>query len=335
MYALKPVYNSISPFDSNVLQTSMYPMKPYYSDIMNNFANDQQQSSSSLMEIIDHSSTERLSIPNNLDLEKDPDACMALEDLLSRQMLLLCRINDLERELIDVNDIQMKQEKFESKFIKKFTENFEDIVIHFDLDHPPTTLFKVLNFLIKDSPELFLINYHVHSSLLDDSMIKQFHMKQQNFDAKLKQINFHFNTVQDYSERMNRKIIITFIAKKLSTPQQPDDNQMIAIFKSNQPIIKGELNILHHLYSLISANNSSDEQLWKLLLSSDANLQSDQFCIEKLGRFFVNLGQRQFLFEQKQPQLIDIIIWSLADQSRALHSLMDAKWYKIIESILK
>ena len=45
MYALKPVYNSISPFDSNVLQTSMYPMKPYYSDIMNNFANDQQQSS--------------------------------------------------------------------------------------------------------------------------------------------------------------------------------------------------------------------------------------------------------------------------------------------------
>ncbi|OTF79898.1 hypothetical protein BLA29_005570 [Euroglyphus maynei] len=274
---------------------------------------------------------EPLSIPNDLDLEKDPDACMALEDLLSRQMLLLCRLNDLERKLIDRNGIEIKQKKFQSKLVKQLTENYEDIVIHFDLNHPPTVLLTVLSFLIKDSPELFLINYHVHSSLLDDSSVEQFHMNQQNLFGKLERINFKFNTIQDNSDRMNRKIILTFIAKKLSIQQY---DQIEAIFKSNRPIIKGELNIIHHLYSMISATDSNEcGELWKLLTSSK-DLQSDQYCIEKLGRFFVGLGERQFLFNHPQPQLTDIIIWSLADRSRALHSLMDAKWYKIIESML-
>lgn len=325
MYAITPVYKSIHHFDSNVIQTSMYSMKPYYSGIMEN---DQQQLSSSSIDL----PSGPLPIPTDLDLEKDHDARMALEDLLSRQMLLLCRLNDLERKLIDVNDIQIKQEKFVSKLLKPLTENYEDIVIHFDLDHPPTTLLTVLSFMIKDSPELFLINYHVHSSLHGCSsiIVKQFQMKQQDLNAKLEKINFRFNTLQDNSDRLKRKIIIKFIAKKF----YDDNNQMEAIFKSNQPSIKGELNIIQHLCLMISANDSNEcDELWKLLQPPN-DLQSDRYCIEKLGRYFIGLGERRFLFNHPQPQLIDIIIWSLANRSRALRSLMDAKWYKVIESML-
>ena len=130
--------------------------------------------------------------------------------------------------------------------------------------------------------------------------------------------------------QLKRKIIIKFIAKKF----YDDNNQMEAIFKSNQPSIKGELNIIQHLCLMISANDSNEcDELWKLLQPPNV-IQSDRYCIEKLGRYFMGLGERRFLFNHPQPQLIDIIIWSLANRSRALRSLMDAKWYKVIESML-
>lgn len=310
MYPVTPIYSNKS-FNKNNLPSCMYMMKPYYSNV---FTSEDQPVPKKLFEETD------------LDLN-DPNTCKVLEDILSRQMLLLCRINELQRILSDSNEVQGSDQFAKLENLKPLTEKHEDICVHFDIEFPPLILLAVLKYLKKQLTTL-LVNYHMHSSLINDNELLS--NKKQKLAEKLAMINFEFSTVSDNTERGNQKMIITFIAKNNV------EKKCSALFKASEPALVGELNILKNLHSLLGELDCQSVEFWQQLTQHD--LQSDEVIVTHFSKYFVQLNENTFLFDNKQPTLLDVVLWSLANLSeyncRALRSLLDPKWAKTIERLI-
>lgn len=313
MYPVNSIYSNKS-FDRNNLPSCMYMMKPYYSNV---FTSEDFQP---LPEKVFFEESD-------LDLN-DPNTCKVLEDILSRQMLLLCRLNELQQMISDSNAVEESNHQLvKVENLKPLTEKHEDICVHFDIECPPLILLTVLKYLQKHSSNL-LINYHLHSSLIDDKNELLLN-KKKKLAEKLDMINFQFSDISDNTERGNRKLIITFIGKNSV------EKKCSALFKSTEPALIGELNILENLLQLLGQFDSQSVEFWQQLSQSD--LESDQVIVEQFSKYFIRLNENTFLFDNKQPTLMDVILWSLANSevnSRALRSLLDPNWSKTIQLLI-
>ncbi|KAF7495066.1 hypothetical protein SSS_08941 [Sarcoptes scabiei] len=312
MYSLPNIYSQY-PIDLNRIPSIMYAMDPYYESGMNSIDNHEKVQSESQIDLK----------PIELNDVNDESLTPLLNDFLSRQMLLISRLNDLERTLLKSSLSQNSSNEFQVVGLRSIIEKHEDIVIQYDHTRPPSILFAMLKVLSKRISRKILINHHFHSSLSNLSVSEKKKVLDQSISFGLE-----FSSSESKTERNQHELIFTFIARKM--------HGISCCYKSNQPLIDNELKLIKKIWPLVCEDDAELEELWRVLIDSD--LTSDKVCVESLGRFLINLDQKRFLMGRSNPNLLDVIIWSLANFSlhnvRTLKSLTDPWWSKSIESIV-
>lgn len=327
MYQYPLVYDKT--FDTSYLPTCMYSVQPYY---------DQQTGDANKM------STEAIVLPTELpkfdgfNLE-DEATKRALEDVLSRQMLLLCRINELEQRLvgaaINATIGQQRQQQQQVKVVDVSNNSLElDLTVHFELERPPYVLFALLRLLGTGNGPKIMANLHVAGTLAS----------QRHIDRRLaalrgslaETIGFRFTTSEDYVSRSQFPIKVTFIAKASSSglPYGLFGSQLKA------PVV-GELSIVAKLLSLLG--QPTNTPVWRFLFDQQQLLTSDRECIGQLAPLVAQVtDDKSFAAGGETPSALDVVLWALATFSgqspatpvaKSFKSLFGVPWAQAVQQL--
>ncbi|KAI2798642.1 hypothetical protein BLOT_010618 [Blomia tropicalis] len=272
----------------------MYAMNPYYV-----VDGGQEQSTSSAMNT--SALTPLPLLPTEIDLN-DANIRNTLDDILSRQMLLLCRLNHMEQQLLNLQapstedkcTVQAKQLTVDS------IEPKEAVAIHFTLDSIPYSTFALINVLCKRMP--VLTSLHVHSSVKGKQSVTRIDELKINLK---KQIGFQFNNTYLYRSKFS--LIVEFIVSN-------EIEKPTAMFHATKQILNGELSISKQLVYMFGDDDQdlqTFESIWSSLIEAN-ELSSTNSIIESLRPLVFNLSDQHFLGDRSSPSLIDVVLWSFA-----------------------
>lgn len=299
MYSLAQVYGE-KPFQSSYLPTCMYTLAPYYAD-------EQPTGPSDSATLPTMASILPLPLlPTDIDVN-DANIKNTLEDVLSRQMLLLCRLNQLEQQLLQQHAKVATVAKtvaaalsVESPKIALTPGTVEDIVIHFNLDAVPYSLFALITALRKNFP--VLTNLHLHSSVAGQPVILR---RLTELKSRLaRTLSFAFSASSEFLTRASYPLIVTFVVNSTVTGQPR------ATFQATQSLVQGELLIARSLLALLEPESVASQAIWSLLTNPSV-LASDKAILKQLGPRVFNLSDHQYLLGSSQPSQLDIVLWSL------------------------
>lgn len=229
-----------------------------------------------------------------------------LEDVLSRQMLLLCRLNQLEEQLLE----RQQNAKCNGAALATVLEppkvtvsSDEDLVIQFNIDDVPYSLFAVITSLRKGNLPV-MANLHLHSSVARQPAVISRVTALKNQLARI--LNFTFTSSDGYLTRSQFPLRVTFIVTS-TTITHPK-----AIFQAGKKLVEGEFQIARAILELLNADPAGSESIWSLLTNASA-LSSDKAVLEQLGPSIgaFNLSDSVFLLQQSSPSLLDVTLWSL------------------------
>ena len=287
------------PFQSSYLPSCMYSVAPYY----------ETTDSTSTLTTTTENNNNMASIlplpllPTDIDLN-DVNIKSTLEDVLSRQMLLLCRLNQLEQQLLERQSSQQSGAATATLEPPKITATIdEDLVIQFSIDDVPYSLFALVAALRKGSTPV-MANLHLHSSVVRQPAVIS---RVNALKSQLARIlNFTFTSSGEYLTRSQFPLIVTFIVTSTATKTHPK-----AIFQAGKKLVEGEFNIARAVLQLFNADQAGQsEPIWSLLTNA-STLASDKAIIEQLGSTIFNLSDTVFLLQQSSPSLLDVVLWSL------------------------
>lgn len=340
MYSLPQVYGD-RPFDlQKYLPRCMYNTNPYYEVNTTNNNSESMESTTSILPLP--------LLPTDIDL-KDVNIKNTLEELFSRQMLILCRLNQLEQQLLEQSKVNsnifVASNSARNSGLVKSTlsldvpQNLEDIVIHFSLNNVPFSLLTVISALRKHSVPV-MVNLHVHSSVATQPRILA---RIGELRHRLQSVlGFSFTTSEQYLSRSQYQIIVTFIA----TSNTQQTNEPYAVLNGGKRVISGEWTLVREFIRLIAPAQDKlpgAQQLWTVLTNSK-QLCQDKTVLENLGQLVFNLSDSQFLFGQSKPSLVDAALWSLNVREFARgvpvsatfngSQLLNSKWHKSVHQFI-
>lgn len=321
MYSLPKVLGD-KVFDCGNLPVRMYGMKPYYEIVLNSASSSGEESK------ISESSNDLppvLPLPTNLN-PNDPNTLLTVNDILSRQMLLLCRLNEVDR--VQNESKQTKPICWPSECRRQYCppSNVKDIVIHFDPRQIPFTLLSALKVIKLDKGLRSLIRLHRHSTIVDDTNLPyQLDLLQQKLDL----LNFSFDNFG--KSRADFDLMITLVAKRLDDP-----NQCYAVFNTSQPVVYNQLFIVQDLTRILLPEQkwTAQQSLWHLMQPDLVG--SEQNIIEFFAGYCVELSDKVYsLPKSSYPTMYDVVIWSLIHNgSRCLDSLINFRWKKALNQFV-
>lgn len=274
----------------------MYSVKPYYETNSNNGASENTSMASILPLPL---------LPTDVN-SCDVNIKSTLEDVLSRQMLLLCRLNQLEQQLLArQNNVKCNGVALESALeAPKIAVSIdEDLVIQFNIDAVPYSLFALITSLRKGNTPV-MANLHLHSSVARQPAVISRVTALKNQLARI--LNFTFTSSNEYLTRSQFPLRVTFIVTSATTSQPK------AIFQAGKKLVEGEFQIAQAVLQLLNADPAGSESIWSVLTNA-ATLSSDKAVLEQLGPSIgaFNLSKSVFLLQQSSPSLLDVILWSL------------------------
>lgn len=302
------------PFDCRYLPTRMYQMKPYYEQTINTNTVDGN------MEL-----EEMLQILKSLNVN-DPNTLLAVNDVLSRQMLLLCRLNHVDRLCNESH--YLNNVLFSPEARKQFTspKGVKNIVVHFDIENIPFSLLCVLKVIKQDHGIRTLIQLHQHSTF---TSVPNHHYQLNLLQQKLNILNFCFD---DFDRlRADVDLVITLVVKCLLEPKR-----CYGILKSNEPPVFDELFIIQDITKLLVTEKQwkIQEPLWYLM--HPKMFESDQNIIEFFAGYCVELSDQKFSIPNlPYPTIYDVLLWSLIQSgNQCLNSLINFRFQKCLHKFI-
>lgn len=348
MYELPHIYGN-NDYEI-VLPKNMYQMKQIYDKnvIKDNINRINEQMSGKNDSINDSVKSETKLL--NIEMFGNNDLALnGLKDLLSRQQLLLTRIQYLQSideditqtigHQINDNFVEQKDNVLntcsETETVNKEMKRVEDIVIFSNVNQMPISVFAIINSM-KSLGLKVMLNLHNHSSLNTNTNDSHF----DHLIAILDSIGFHFES-NKVNSRLENDLIVSIIFKDISESQMimsPLDlcpiigeANILRFMASIAAKLKPELNYLYEgiddLLILNSVNNFVDEIHRKLFIeTNDTNYISNLDSV---------LNDNNYL-TGKSPSIADLLLWSSLYHKRSESKLSPnlEEWFTRIKNFI-